>query len=61
MIADYLAENNWIFVVGGFSALIGFAIAMWAKRQEASTKKEKESKKKKQKTEAKPDSSKKTK
>ena len=50
MIADYLAENNWVLGIGGFSVILGIAIALYTKRYAAPAKKSE--KKKKTKTES---------
>ena len=53
MIADYLAENNWILGLGGFSILLGIALALYSKRYSAAPKKVEKKKKIKTETEKK--------
>lgn len=67
MIADYIAENNWILGLGGFSIVLGIAIALYSKRYAAAPKKSEKKKKiktesdKKSKSESSTNSSKKNK
>lgn len=61
MIADYLAENNWVVALGGLSVMIGFVLALKTRKslQEKSQMK-KAKKKEKVKSVEKPEKSEKT-